>query len=304
MKDPRDGFAPRHAHDSFMVYSNVFLAVVTMALIGAAALGSRARLSSISLAENRFITTEWRLLQALKADTDRLLMEKDRQISDLRRRYYVLVQDPGAVSSLLEVESQLRQAEEERGAILSQRMDALAKPAEAPASSAVAATRAVAATYASEALRARVVTLETQLAEQKSLVAALNARLSALDRASRQAAAEYAEALGVRNASLSALSARLAALERAADAAADGLRKRIGGLEALEGLTVEELATKALVRALISSPNVRAQYPGLLDAFDRYLVSYGLIERRAGRDEAYGYGLHAFDSVFQSQTIR
>lgn len=45
------------------------------------------RMRSISLDENRFVMTEWHLLQTIKSQTEAQLREKDQEIANLQRRY-------------------------------------------------------------------------------------------------------------------------------------------------------------------------------------------------------------------------
>lgn len=58
------------------------------------------RMVEVARFEGRFVTTEWELLAQLKAETDRLLLEKDVQILSMRDRLMRLMRssDPDGAS--------------------------------------------------------------------------------------------------------------------------------------------------------------------------------------------------------------
>ncbi len=92
--------------------------------------------------------------------------------------------------------------------------------------------------------------------------------------------AEDSERLRILSERGESLEARLLAARREAE----------GGLRELEGLPllgVGELNAKALTRALLGSPQIRSEYPDLLESLDRFLAGYGSLERAQGRREAY-----------------
>jgi len=72
--------------------------------------------------EGRFIMTEWEILRELKLVTDRQLIEKDQEISELRRQLIDLSQRNSDGNAMQELQRQLRLAEQEREVIVQQRL--------------------------------------------------------------------------------------------------------------------------------------------------------------------------------------
>lgn len=125
------GVVPRR---SYAQYSNFRLPVVTnvvVVMICLAAISGTARLSEhrrVAQAEHasRFVTAEWQLLAQLKADTDRQLQARDRQIAELRRRLLALPENEESSREELAQRSRLQSAIEaaylDRQQILSRRL--------------------------------------------------------------------------------------------------------------------------------------------------------------------------------------
>lgn len=137
-----NGVVPRRAYAQ---YSNFRLPVATnlvVVLICIAAVWSTSHFAEqrrVAEAEHasRFITAEWQLLAQLKAETDRQLEARDREIAELRRRLLAIPESAEASTEELARRSRLQSAIEaaylERQEILSRRL-AEARPEDEAAS--------------------------------------------------------------------------------------------------------------------------------------------------------------------------
>ncbi len=305
MDNPEVGGMPQRNSDVFLIVSNSALVVFAVGFIWIASVFYREKVSGISLSESRFVTTEWSLLQELKVETDSRLMDKEREILTLRKRYLQLVQDPKSIKGLAELESQLRRAEEERRDILSLRLAAPASTEPAVVEEAVSpspeqsatAQRSTPSSAASAIFQSRIMMLESQLTEEKALSVALSATLSSSNRERDLAARTFRDELALRDAGIEALSTGLSRLREAGrsafEAASNGSQANDRQSQAIE----LDLNTKALLRAIASSPDIRARYPDLLASLDRYFDQFGLLERLTGRAEAYGAVVDALEPL-------
>lgn len=108
----------------FPLVVNVTLFVATATIIvGGVFYYQRASRMAVAF-ENRFITIEWRLLSQLKAETDRRLEAKDREIAFLRQQYQELVAGGGGDAERAEVNQAIEQAYAEREDLLVTRISA------------------------------------------------------------------------------------------------------------------------------------------------------------------------------------
>src|SRR5574340_67021 len=87
-----DGSQERPRKDHVLWISNLALLVFTLGFVWAAVSLYRGRITAISVSQSSFLTTEWRLLEQLKAQTDKELFQKDKEIADLYRLYMELIQ--------------------------------------------------------------------------------------------------------------------------------------------------------------------------------------------------------------------
>lgn len=231
----------------FPLVSNIILVAATAAFVWIMHVSAEEQIRTVALRESRFLTTEWQLLKELKAQTDRQLREKEQEIIALRQQYAELKRSGQSSDKLLELEKQLLSAEDERDRIISRRMDNMAAPVP-------------------EAVEPRT---EQTAPDLPSPNRQLVQKIENLETQNRELQQEYRD---LRDTLESALRHIMEKEQLAADSAA---------------LRMEDLSTQALLRALISSPRVRAQYPDLLQSTDRYLSRLGLQERYSGRREAY-----------------
>ncbi|HUI71369.1 MAG TPA: hypothetical protein VL354_12695 [Spirochaetia bacterium] len=93
-----------------------------------------------------------------------------------------------------------------------------------------------------------------------------------------------------------ALQAELAQGHKAEEAARAALQAKKDEASPA-GLAIKDLTTWTLLRAIVSSPGIREQYPDLLTSMDRYLEGYGRQERAKGNKEAYSAALSILDSA-------
>ena len=275
----------------------LFWGVLAAGLVWAMASRYRMRMAAVALAENRFITTEWSLLQELKVQTDARLLEKDQEIADLRRRHLGLTQKNASTSELREIETRLLQADREREDILSPN-----KASTAAADSSTQALRAgltplVDPSRLPALLSAQIKTLQAQLEERRLYARVLEEQLMESAAGTRPAERADKEMLTENQRKIQALSVELAAVKKDIETARATLARKNKESSAADGPGIEDLNTWTLLRALASSPEVRSEHPDLLRSMDRYLELYGRQERLKGNFEAYSAALEIVRSL-------
>jgi hypothetical protein len=277
---------------------NLFLLCLTAAAIYVSDAHYRRRSAEAALGDNRFLTTEWRILQELKDKTDRVLRDKDREIENLRLRYRTLQRQKASTALLEALEAELLRAESERQAILAARFspasfsagsEAVPAPG-APASSAPAARASEGAV--AELLRDRIRKLEEEAAANRRDA---EARMSELERLRGDlTAARPPEGTGNGTAYPESGTAEMpvkSGMEDALLALLESGRDSLAGTDPV--LSLADLRTRTLLRAIVRTPAIRAEYPDLADSLDRYFDLYGTAERIRGRREAYEEALSA-----------
>jgi len=153
---------PRGKFDAALLALDLALVAGVALLLWGFDLGLRKRAETATLKDNRFLTTEWRLMRELKARTDQELRDKDREIDALRLQYLRGKGSGSSADLLAEIEAAMARAESERAAILASRTNpeagglpaASALPSLQPAS-ATPATTATTATTATPAAPAK-----------------------------------------------------------------------------------------------------------------------------------------------------
>lgn len=303
-------------------YSLFVLNAIIVALAAAIMLVVSARYANDArtetLGSTSYFTTEWRLLRQLKESTDKALSAKDAEIEDLRERYRSLQRSGASASLLQSIDVAIREAEEGRAVILSARVSAYdgvegAGDDGASSSGAVpAALEAVAAVAPSDGQAAILPTRPgaspAELLQDRilGLEASLEGESARADRAEREililrSALAEARALEIAaRAMASSFPDEVAADEAAPDEAAPGSGgtlpagvmadlaaelERLSSAEPLIGLS--ELRTRALLRAIVRAPAIRAEYPELIDSLDAYLERVEQDAFLRGRIAAY-----------------
>lgn len=282
---------------------NLFLVCLSTATIFFSDGYFRRRTQEAALGDNRFLTTEWRILRELKDRTDRILQEKDREIDELRLRYQTLKRQKASTNLLEALESELRRAEAEREAILAARfspaapraVDTLASPAPA------ASERRREDGTVAELLRDRIRKLEEEAAASRKDAEVRSEEMERLRRDLADARAfredwegsffpgEGSEGGGPDSASAEAVMA---------DTVLELLEKGKESLSGMEpALSLADIRTRSLLRAIVRTPAIREEYPELVDSLDRYFELYGTVERIRGKREAYEEALASMKAL-------
>jgi hypothetical protein len=265
--------------DRPLLFLNAFLLLLTVGSIIISDAHSRRTAQAAALNDNVFLTTEWRLLKELKDRTDRLLFDKDREIEELRKRYQTLQGQKAAPLLLEAIEAELAKAESERDAILSARL--------LPGSTAAAAANPVLVSAAPARL------------SDSSLTALLRDKIRALEEelasGRRDANAILKERDGLQlqlEASLAQPSAPTRPQESPARPDADAYlallqKKRDELAGTAPALSLSDLRTRTLLRAIVRTPAIQAEYPSLSADLDRYFEVYGEVERHKAVRDSY-----------------
>jgi hypothetical protein len=236
------------------------LAVLGAALVTAEWFSITANQTESIGKENRFLTTEWYLLQQLRAQTDAELTRKNQEIESLKQLYEQLKAQNNSATDLDKVEAQLKAAESTREEMLTQSV----KSGLHPSLSAVMPSESSGPTAGAELRQSQAILVLQQQVDE------LRAR------------AETAEAAVV---DLKRQSPSRSSLPTSR--ALEALESGKAALGSAPAATVAELKTKALIRAILSSSDVKKQYPELLGSFDSYLDSFGNREYARGRVAGY-----------------
>jgi hypothetical protein len=323
---------PHGKFDAALLALDLALLAGVVLLLWGVDRGFRRQAEIAALKDNRFLTTEWRLMRELKERTDQELRDKDREIDVLRQQYLRLKGSGSSADLLADIEAAMARAESERAAILSARANPEVAPVAAPPSvpsasslspgpsqgsggpadpaGAPAGGSAAAGAFAealpgrapdyalAELLRRRIVGLEEALRRSQAGSAAIERELAALrlDAARQAAGGPSASAASATQAAAPgpAIPSARAAPWSDADAVAailSALEGKRAGLDDPETvLSLSDLKTRSIMRAIVRSPAIRSQYPDLSAALDRYLelvekVGY-LKGKQEGLDEA------------------
>ena len=287
----------RPKRDRVLWISNLALVLLTSAFLWAAFSHYQDRMTAISLAESSFLTTEWRLLTELKAQTDQQLFQKDQEIADLNRLYLELIKNNTSPSQLLQVRSQLEQAEAERAAIMSRSISATAGADSALSASVNERLSSGNELALTGLLQEQIAGLQTQLDRRRALIDALDKERMILISTHQQVEQRYDDTLKDDVARISELSAELSRVGDEVRAAAAEMNRKVQESGPALPIGIDVLKTQALVRALVGSPEIRATYPDLLSSFDRLFDEYGRQERLKGEKEAFASAESVLESL-------
>ncbi|GAB6089213.1 hypothetical protein [Spirochaeta dissipatitropha] len=290
----------RRSSRRLLVIINIAVGLIILLFVYGAFLYYDDSIEEATASEGRFIMTEWQLLRELKLDTDRQLLEKDREISELRQRYLQLSQREPAGSALEDLEQQLMIAEQEREAILQQRIDVPAAiPPERDRS-----------TDEPAGIRTEIPRLQlVRDSELNSFTRLLQTRIDTLQ-AQLDESQLYAEILedDVRR-SLAQISSLEGVIRNVSE-----LRERISLRtepiapeslsDAQEESDLDLLETRLLVKALVRQPQFLREYPDLPERLDSYFTFLEESGRAEGQEEGYTEAMHELlieiDSLLQN----
>ncbi|MBN2445014.1 MAG: hypothetical protein JXJ04_26905 [Spirochaetales bacterium] len=245
------------------------------------------QVKSISLRENRFLTTEWRLLRELKAETDQKLLEKEQEIADLSKRYLELAKESGSDWELRQIEIRLEQAKAEREKILSQQTDVSTQIDQEQKTWFAELLPTEKHSALIKYLQEQNDMLNEKIKEAELHITVLEKKMSDLNTKQETLTQEYTDTIADNLAEIKRLSALLIKVNQATLTALEAIKQKSPEIDKPKPPSIEELNTWALVRALIASPEIKAEYPELLTSLDQFFASYGLQEQHKGRREAY-----------------
>lgn len=279
--------------ETFLLRSNIIIVLATSILLLSSYFYFQRRIESATLNENRFLTTEWHLLQELKEQTDIQLREKDVEIRRLRAEYERVKTQDLSVDRLVQIEQELQRAEEERAAIVLSRINAIPFVTSGYTSKAV--TNGPASEDSSFVMNQHIIErTETPLTQ------ILAERIKTLEAqsAAYKLRAETAEAglssTGSGKDTGKGLQKADATLQLHLVGILEEQQKRLDG-EAPASL--EAIRTRSLLRALVSSPAIRADYPDLLESLDHAFNDYGRQERIKGSREAFTFTIETVKAL-------
>ncbi len=249
---------------SFLLAINALIVMCMLSLVMVAMYMYARDVRMVVEHTNRYVTTEWHLFQELKAQTDRKLYQKDLEISQLRAEYMRLLGDQVTGDEIRQIEIELKKAEQERADILAQRLAPETYYHEEEGTSDANVGERYLVTDTSqlrEALGDRIRELEEQLDLYRTLSETSQPSLTALS----------AEDILKREEVLRQVENKMAELSR------------------LPPARLESIRTRSFLRALVSSPEKRNEYPNLLDELDRTFDDFGRQEWVKGQLDAYRF---------------
>lgn len=280
-----------------LIIANLALVAGTVILLWIAMYFYQRQIKAEIVSDNRFLTTEWQLLQELKTQTDRQLREKDLEITELRVLYRKLSLQNNAQEQLLELENHLKRAEAERESLFAMRLTAIADSARetTPAKAVTSDRISQSGSTVAEAYDSSVTAENAQ-----ALNGLLTRRIQELEilLAQSRTRAEVAESRMMGSPAVSLRSNPTEAESRAKmDEILLELQRKMRDIDAEPAPKIEDIKTRSLLRAIVSSAPIRNEYPDLLNALDRYLKAYARQEMLNGQKEAYTTAIETVKAV-------
>lgn len=272
MSVSKEEFNPQKTRDPVLILSNILLLLITVVFLWVTFSYYQSRIQAVTLDENRYLTAEWQLLGELKAQTDKQLSEKEREIAELQRKYAELLRQNASDEELEQVQSQLKKARAEKDVILSQRVQTGQK--------AEGVNTAFDVSSVSALLEAEIKKLNQELEQSKDRLESLRAELIHAETEHSQAVQNYSN-------EIQALSSELNRYRTTHSSVVEELQQKSAILDRLRTPDIEEINTRVLLKAIVSSPTVRSEYPQLQAELDRYfqvLANQHILE---GREAAY-----------------
>ncbi len=282
------------------IISNVVLAVATAAVLWWAFTSYQNDITVQTAAGSRYLTMEWNLLQELKSQTDAQLKEKEQEIASLRRQYARLLAQGGTASdesAIRDLERQLAEAEAQRKSLLQDRIEVVNptllqnRETQIPSTASGGTTTGIARSSPADTPQRNDSPVTTLLRRE---IDVMEERLSRSEETQRQLIVALEES-----------EARRAALETRINETIARLPSRLPTdddapsetLPAGGETTLNMIATRAVVRAVITSPEIRREYPDLVDRLDEYIATVEVRARQAGRREAYAEASEAIEAI-------
>lgn len=242
---------------------NLVLVVLTLGLLFFATAYFRNLTKVKILVDNRFLTMEWQLLQELKAETDLQLSRKDRELDEMRVRYSLLKMQNMSPAEIGQLQQDILKAEKERETIQENLFSAGTANTSIAPSADFSVPQTLGADLGSALYRKRIRDLEEQIA------------IITKNDAARDGANNVSPVTHSVSSIDSTRELRLF------------LEQKIRELDQSATPQFEDLKTRTLLRAIASSPAIRADYPDLLEKTDLFLESYAKQEQLKGKKQAY-----------------
>lgn len=257
----------------------------------------RTQLDLISSQENRFVTMEWELLQELKRQTDIQLLEKDREIADLRRQYRILMTQNASKQALQELELRISIAGSERETIASR--DPLPAASSTEKASIFSGQGEIVTdpVQLTTLLTARIETLTAQLKERQVYARTLQEQLVSAGMTPETLIPGEEKDWQEKERQAAAYTALVSDAEKTFSSIKNGLDQLHAEEQSRTRKPVDNLETWVLLRAIATSPAIRSEYPDLAASMNRYLESFAEKERSAGRAEAYRLVLDSLEPL-------
>lgn len=303
---------PQYRHDTFVIVSIVLLVAISLIVLLVSLTAYKTKIKSVTLNENRFLTTEWHLLQELKVQTDKQLREKDSEIAELQERYRVLKTQNPSSSLLTDVQTALKEAISQRDTLLSTKL--VSVPETVIANQVASASQSIRKTETDSTVSGdtatsmdtpspltgifalRIKELEGQLVEShKALEASKLASAEQTSSVPKPAPISVSLPPTDLKTTQTPVDAKMIAA-----ASTEATRKVIGILESkrkdLEkepAPLIEDIKTRSLLRAIVSTAAVKKEYPTLLESLDRYFEVFKNQARVDGLKDAYNSAIDA-----------
>lgn len=272
MNMSNEEFRPQKNRDPVSILSNLLLLILTLLFLWVAFTYYQDRIQAVTLNKNRYLTAEWQLLGELKAQTDKQLSEKEREIADLQRKYNELRRLNAPDQELEDVRSRLDKAKNERELILSQGVGKLSADEYIDTAALDSSLTAL--------LEQKVKDLnhELELSEQT---------VEALKDEQREMKTRYNAAVQEYQTEIRKLTAKLEEQKRQQSGVLDVLQRKADMVDRIQTTDLKDINTRVLLKAIVSSPMVRKEYPQLRSELDRYLQVLSNQHHMQGRMEAY-----------------
>ncbi len=256
------------------------------------------RIQEASLKENRYITTEWHLLQIMKNQAEEELESKNQEIQRLRDQYEKLKKEAFGESALREIEERIHTAEAERDKILDQMTLDIPIDISADIQDEIDTAPLIVRrlSLSDNFNRQELIELRRKEKADQVVIDQLKDQVGFLvaDRNSLEDTLTADRSRFERD--LSLVNSRNSALVSEFEGLKESVREESAALDGQDIIDIRYLTRYELVGVILNLPEIREQYPELNQDLSDFIEKIRSIERSKGAQNAYEKVLDRLES--------
>ncbi|MDC7231667.1 MAG: hypothetical protein PQJ58_00420 [Spirochaetales bacterium] len=259
------------------------------------------KIEDAALRENRFITTEWHLLQIIKNQAEEELEKKNQEIRRLQAQYELLKARRLGPDSLREIEDKIKTIEDERDTILEQMTLSLSDDRAVDTGAGITLPLLTAGLSVSDNLqREELKTLQDYKLAAEREIEVLNEALRNLE--SEKQTLEFTSDMNQQELQEQILSREKALLEL--DSGIDDVRQyliqNLNPDNTGKTMDITSLYKFELINIILDLPQIRNEYPGLKEELQLYIDKVSAIEKLSAQQDLYAELLVIMEETFGS----